>query len=84
MIKPVHQQTGFVHKKERELHEGRPGSLWKQAEKLNLILVGDRCTSHIIVGWPLLHVSQKFDWPTAAHNGKRIYFAMKIYRCSSR
>ena len=85
MTKSVNQQTGFVRKKEREIHEGRPGSLWKQTEKRNLILVEDRCTSHIIVGWPLLRVFQMatlFGWPTAAHNGRRIYVAMKIYRCS--
>ena len=71
-----------MRKKEREIHEGRPGSLWKQAEKLNLILVEDRYMSHIIVDWPLLHVFQMatlFGWPTVAQNGKSIYLAMKIY-----
>ena len=39
MTKTVRQQVGFKRKKEREIHEGRPSPQWKQAVKLNPILV---------------------------------------------
>ena len=53
MIEPVYQQTGFVwagpipyepYRAELSVRNGFP-ALWKQAEKLNPMLVRDRCMS---------------------------------------
>ena len=86
MTKSIHQQTGFVHKKEGKIHDGQHFSSWKHTEKLNPILVPDKCRSNITVGWPLFHafkMATLFGWPMVAHNKKSMYHTININQCSS-
>ena len=80
VTEPVHEQ-----KEEREKYT-RAGPQ-SHTQKRNPILVEEQIYVQYSCSRPLRHVFQMgalLAWPTVARDGKSIYLAMKMYRCSSR
>ena len=84
VTKPVHQQK---EEREREREKYTKAGPQSHTQKRNPILVEEHMYVQYSYSRPLHHIFQMgvlLAWPTVARDGKSIYLAMKIYRCSSR